>query len=43
MQELRLRLHIEDWMPKPAASAINIEFGLFCFVCLFVLHSKLLL
>lgn len=31
MQELRLRLHIEDWMPKPAASAINIEFGFVLF------------
>ena len=31
MQELRLRSHIEDWLPKPAASAINIEF-VFCFV-----------
>ena len=37
MQELKLRSHIEDWMPKPAASAINIEF-VFCFIlfCLFI-------
>ena len=39
MQELRLRSHIEDWMPKPAASAINIEFVLFCFVLLLAVNE----